>query len=139
MRHGPDYREVATVLRSSALDQYILDLRYGDLRASALAFARVCTGRYSGIPAMTFDQTKALSKRVNLLLSATALESLALPEDDEIGAVDTSWLAEVPEPEVIIQKKLEDLRGPNDGKVSEDEISHFAQWYAEIARQIVAL
>ena len=139
MRHGPDYREVATVLRDSALDQYILDLRYGYLRASALGMVRVCTGRHAGIPAMTFDQIKQLSKRVNLLLSATTLESLADPEVDELGAIDTNWLSEAPEPEIIIKQKLEDLRGPNDGKVSEDEINHFERWYADIARDLVAI
>jgi len=139
MRHGPDYREAATVLRDSALDQYILDLRYGYLRASALGMVRVCTGRHAGIPAMTFDQIKQLSKRVNLLLSATTLESLAEPEVDELGAIDANWLAEVPEPEVVIKQKLEDLRGPNDGKVSDDEINHFERWYADIARDIVVV
>jgi hypothetical protein len=88
---------------------------------------------------MTFDQLKQLSKRVNLLLSATTLESLADPEVDELGAIDTNWLSEAPEPEIIIKQKLEDLRGPNDGKVSEDEINHFERWYADIARDLVAI
>ena len=137
LRHGPDYQEVPFVLRNSALDQYILDLRYGYLRASALAIARVCSGRHAGVPQMTFNQIKTFSKRVNLLLSATSLESLAPPEADEFGFVDTEWLRTEPITEVIINQKLEDLRGPNDGNATEDEIQHFERWYAEIAIEAI--
>lgn len=136
-RNGPDYRSVAEVLGQSALDQYMLDERYGDLRASVLAMLRVCTGKEAGVRKMRFDEIKQLSKRVNLLLSATALESLAQPQDDELGAVDSGWIADVPEPEVIIQQKLEDLVGPSDGKVSDEEIEQFARWYAEVAEQVI--
>ena len=139
MRNGSDYREVATVMgnSASALDQYILDLRYSYSRASALALVRVCTNRHPGVPKMTFDQIKSFSKRVNLLLSATSLESIAPPEEDELGAIDTAWLAEEPVAEVIVKQKLEDLRGPKDGVISEDEILNYARWYAEVALQVI--
>jgi len=136
MRNGPDYREVDSIFRSSGLEQYVLDLRFGHLRASALALARVGLGR-SGVRPLSFDELKDLSKRANLLLSATALESLAPPARDEIGETDTGWLDEDPNVAILIQKKTVDLRGPSDGIVSEDEIREYERWYADIAARIV--
>ena len=78
-----------------------------------------------------------MSKRVNLLLSATALESLAPAGHDEMGEVDSVWLAEEPNVEVLIRQKLSDLRGPADGKVADDEIRAYEDWYAHVASEIV--
>lgn len=136
MRNGADYREVDSIFRSSGLEQYVLDLRFGHLRASALALARVGLGR-SGVRPLSFDELKDLSKRANLLLSATALESLAPPARDEIGETDTGWLEEDPNVEILVQKKTVDLRGPSDGKVSEEEIREYERWYVDIATRIV--
>lgn len=136
MRNGPDYRAVETILLNSGLEQYVLDLRFGHLRASALALARIGAG-VGGNPPLTFDQLKELSKRANLLLSATALESLAPMGHDELGDVDRAWLAEEPHAEVIIRQKLDDLRGPTDGRAAEDEIVAYCRWYSDIAHKIL--
>ena len=136
MRNGPDYRAVEAVFLNSGLEQYILDLRFGHLRASALALSRVGTGN-GGTAPLAFEQIKELSKRANLLLSATALESLASAGHDELGDVDRAWFAEEPQAELVIKQKLEDLRGPSDGRAAEEEIAAYCRWYADIARKIL--
>lgn len=135
MRNGSDYSAVESIFLNSGLEQYILDLRFGHLRASALALARVGAG-LGGTAPLTFDQLKELSKRANLLLSGTALESLATASHEELGDVDRGWLTEEPNTEVIIKQKVGDLRGPTDGRVAEEEITAYCRWYSDIARRI---
>jgi hypothetical protein len=137
MRNGPDYTAVESIFLNSGLEQYILDLRFGHLRASALALARVGAGLGGSAP-LTFDQLKELSKRANLLLSGTALESLAPASHEELGDVDRAWLTDEPNTEVIIKQKVGDLRGPTDGRATDEEITAYCRWYSDIARRIAA-
>ena len=135
MRNGSDYSAVESIFLNSGLEQYILDLRFGHLRASALALARVGAG-HGDNPPLTFDQLKELSKRANLLLSGTALESLARASHEELGDVDRGWLTEEPNTEIIIKQKVGDLRGPTDGRATDEEIMAYCRWYGDIARKI---
>jgi len=136
IRNGPDYRETDAIFRYSGVEQYVLDLRFGHLRPSALAFAKVATGR-SRVRELKFEEMKELSKRANLLLSGTALESLAPPGHDEISEPDLRWLRDDPNPEVLIKQSLADLRGPSDGRVADEEIRDYEEWFSEVATDIV--
>jgi hypothetical protein len=136
VRNGADYRQVEAIFRSSGLEQYVLDSRFGHLRASALGFARVGMGK-AGTRELKFEEMKELSKRANLLLSATALEGLANTGAAEFDVSSTAWLAEEPNVDIVIKQPISEIRGPASDAVTEDEIARYAAWYAEIAREII--
>ena len=135
MRVGPDYTTAESIFRNSGVEQYVLDSRFGDLSASAIAFSRVALGAVVG-RALTFDETRDLSIRANLLLSATSLESLSAPGVEEIGAVDDEWLKEEADVDLARHNSAKALRGPADHRVSDDEIHAYEQWYGEIAMKV---
>lgn len=138
MRNGSDYAEVVPLLGSSAIEQYVLDLKFGHLRPSAIAFSRVARGVVSGTKPLSFEETKDFSKRVNLLLSATSLENLAVPGNDDVDETDHEWFADGVDIDDAVELDVKDLRGPSDGAAMAEEIADYETWFAEVARQVVA-
>jgi len=135
MRNGADYTEVEPALKNSGIDQYALDLRFGNLRPAAIAFSRVARGAEVGRP-LKFDEIKALSKRVNLLLSGTSLESLAPAGQDEVDDPYEQWVEDDVDPETLVTSDLGAIEGPPDSKCADDEIDEYIRWFAEVARDV---
>jgi len=133
MRNGSDYAEVEHAFKSSGVEQYALDLRFGNLRPAAIAFSRVARGAAGGRP-LKFDEIKELSKRVNLLLSGTSLESLAPAGQDEVDEPYEEWLEDEVDAEVLANAHLGDIEGPPDPKSADEEIDEYVRWFAEVVQ-----
>lgn len=128
-RNGPSYEYSAAAFHSVATAKWALELRYSWYRPATIAFVRVSRGLDGGEP-LDDDEMGKLSTRINAYLSSLALEGKATDEDD--GRFDVDWRRRKPSREEVLR---DDLRGPDDGHVSEAAVEKLETWYRQVLRE----
>ncbi len=129
VRNGPSYENVSYVFRRTRTAQWVLELDYSRYRPAPIAFVRVAEGIRDDEQPLSDDRMRALSKRVNALLTLHALEAMGLHEMEE--DIDLDWYRHRPELSEITSEALP--TGPQDGFVSEDAIAPLEEWFRTLA------
>jgi hypothetical protein len=130
LRNGPDYKLVVDPLKQVYAFQFVSELKYSWHKECSRAFARVFLDRD-----LNAEDTKELSKRLNVYLKSRVLELSDYDAPSAVSSTDTAWLSYKP---VLseITCSIGELVGPKDGFSREDLEEELYTWLTDIAKSI---
>ena len=130
LRDGPDYSLVPRAMESVRWFQFVSELRYSMHRECARAFARTLVECEA-----TDALAQELSKRFNVYLRASALETHDYADEDSVASGDQAWLTgESSLGDLALP--VAELVGPRDGRSRNDIEDVLFQWLRDVAHEI---
>lgn len=132
LRDGPDYSLVQHAVSEVYSFQFISELKYSHHKECARAFARIHEDKR-----MSGDQSRELSKLLNVYLKSTALEHLDYADEQAECSSDKVWLQKVPSL-AELTCEVGQIVGPRDGYSRKDIEEELYGWLLRLHDRISA-
>jgi hypothetical protein len=130
LRDGPDYKLAVNPLKQVYAFQFVSELKYSWHKECSRAFARVFLDSK-----LSADDTKELSKRLNVYLKSRVLELSDYDDPLSVSSKDTVWLNHQPKLSEVTCS-IGELVGPNDGFSRQALEEELYTWLTDIAKKI---